>query len=675
MKNTINNLSKAENLRQKAEELLKNKQPIAAALKTLMPEHEALRIIHELEVHQVELELQNDELHQALTDAETAKNKFTDLYDFAPSGYFTLSSEGDIIGLNLTGAKMLGKERSLALNRRFALFVSEDTLPVFNLFLENVFYSKIKETCEVKILTNCDGPLYVLLTGIVTDNGKQCNVTVVDTTERRLAEKKLLTEQSFRSSVELSLRSGIAIVDDESRQIYVNPFFCELVGWTEEDLLGKIAPFVYWPPDQLQAISEAFGLTLAGNAPKEGFELEFVRKDSVRFPAQVIISPFTNGQQRTGWLANVIDITGRKVAEEMLKESENRSRSFIEAIPDMMFMMNSNGVYLDFKADVTDLAYQKDSIVGKNNRDMMPPDFADLIDEKIKLTLQTGKTQVFEYPLDLPQKGICYFEARMVKCGTDNVMAIVRNITERKISDAKIQQINEQLTELNATKDKFFNIIAHDLKSPFNSIVGFSELLVEMVNDKDYNEMGKYAGIIQQSSHRAIDLLMNLMEWARTQTGRMEFNPEFFEMDNLINDVVELLSDHAAQKTITISKKLPARGIAKADKAMISTVLRNLITNAIKFTRLGGEIIISVDKNQNGLTVAVKDNGIGIPANLIGKLFSLDESYTTRGTENEQGTGLGLILCKEFIEKHSGKIWVDSMVGKGTTFSFSLPGY
>jgi two-component system sensor histidine kinase/response regulator len=667
------NQSSAEILRQKAEELIKNKLPIAAALKTWMPEAEALRIIHELEVHQIELELQNEELHRALTDAETAKNKFTDLYDFAPSGYFTLSIEGDIIGLNLTGAKMLGNERSHLQNRHFALFVSKDTRPVFSLFLEKIFYSKIQETCEVKLLNNGDMPLFVLLIGIVTKNEKQCNITAVDITDRTLAENKLLAEQSFRNSIEFSLRSGIAIVDDEGRQIYVNPFFCELVGWNEEDLLEKNAPFVYWPPDQLQAIGEAFRLTLAGNAPKEGFELEFVRKDGVRFPAQVIISPFTNGKQRTGWLANVIDVTVRRQTEETLKESENRSRSFIEAIPDLIFMLDSEGVYLDFKADGSDLAYQKESILGKKNRDMMPPDFADLIDEKIKLTLQTGKTQVFEYQLDLPQKGICYFEARMVQCGTNSVMAIVRNITERKISDVKIQQINEQLTELNATKDKFFNIIAHDLKSPFNSIVGFSELLVEMVNDKDYNEMGKYAGIIQQSSHRAIDLLMNLMEWARSQTGRMEFNPEFFEMDALINDVVELLSDHAAQKSITISKKLPARGIVKADKAMISTVLRNLIANAIKFTRRGGEIIISVDENQYGLTVAVKDNGIGIPANIIGKLFRLDENFTTHGTENEQGTGLGLILCKEFIEKHHGKIQVKSIEGKGSTFSFSIP--
>ena len=138
--------------------------------------------------------------------------------------------------------------------------------------------------------------------------------------------------------------------------------------------------------------------------------------------------------------------------------------------------------------------------------------------------------------------------------------------------------------------------------------------------------------------------------------------------------MVKLLLDNAAQKKIRISKILPSRGIAKADKAMISTVLRNLVANAIKFTKPGGEIILSVSENNSGLTVAVNDNGIGIPAHLTGKLFRLDGSFTTRGTEKEQGTGLGLILCKEFIEKHHGTIWVESTEGKGSTFSFTLPG-
>lgn len=231
---------------------------------------------------------------------------------------------------------------------------------------------------------------------------------------------------------------------------------------------------------------------------------------------------------------------------------------------------------------------------------------------------------------------------------------------------------NRDLEKLNAEKDKFFSIIAHDLKSPFNSIVGLSEMLVDQISKKDYDGIEKYARIILQSSHRAMNLLMNLMEWAQSQTGRMEPNPESFDLIEFIHDITPLFEDIAGQKGITIKKELPQKATVFADQAMINTVLRNLISNAIKFTRQGGEIILSVTKNENKCTVSVKDNGIGIPKERVEKLFRIEESESTAGTANEKGTGLGLILCKEFIEKHDEKIWVESEEGKGSTFYFSL---
>jgi signal transduction histidine kinase len=235
----------------------------------------------------------------------------------------------------------------------------------------------------------------------------------------------------------------------------------------------------------------------------------------------------------------------------------------------------------------------------------------------------------------------------------------------------KIQ--NQELVELNAAKDKFFSIIAHDLKSPFNSIMGLSEVLVEQIQKKDYAGIEKYAGIIHNSSQRAVDLLMNLMEWSLSQTGRMEFIPEQIEMVELINEVEYLSNDIARQKSITISKDVPNHATVFADKAMISAVLRNLVSNAIKFTKPGGQITISAVEKPDELIVSVADTGVGISNDRNENLFRLDESYSTTGTNNEKGTGLGLILCKEFIEKHGGKIWVESQEGKGSIFSFTIP--
>ena len=237
----------------------------------------------------------------------------------------------------------------------------------------------------------------------------------------------------------------------------------------------------------------------------------------------------------------------------------------------------------------------------------------------------------------------------------------------------EIIELNIKLNATNTTKDKFFSIIAHDLKSPFNSIMGFSELLVEQVKDKDYEEIDKYAEIIQKSSQNAMNLLTNLLEWSRSQTGRMEFNPEYIELNSLVNEILALLENQSIQKSISIIKTMPKILTVMADNDMLSTILRNLITNAIKFTNTNGEIQIIAEQINNQTIISIKDNGIGINKETLNKLFKVEESFSSNGTHNEKGTGLGLLLCKEFIVKHGGKIWLESEEGKGSCFYISIP--
>lgn len=253
------------------------------------------------------------------------------------------------------------------------------------------------------------------------------------------------------------------------------------------------------------------------------------------------------------------------------------------------------------------------------------------------------------------------------------VISVISDISVRKMSENKLLASESSLRELNSTKDKFFSIIAHDLRSPFNGILGFSELLVEQINNKDYDGIDKYAEIIQKSSQKAIDLLMNLMYWSMSQTGRMEFNPEYIDATVLIRSVKELLNISANQKAISISLHLPEKFLVYADRFMLETVLRNLILNAIKFTPKEGSISISAEAHENEFQFMVEDSGVGIPKGHLDKLFRIDESFSLPGTENETGTGLGLILCVDFIQKHKGKIWVESEVGVGSKFIFSIP--
>ncbi len=253
------------------------------------------------------------------------------------------------------------------------------------------------------------------------------------------------------------------------------------------------------------------------------------------------------------------------------------------------------------------------------------------------------------------------------------MMGTHQDITRRKRAEEELIESNRKLEEMNAAKDKFFSIIAHDLRSPFNSIMGFTELISEQVRERDYANLDHYTKIILQSSHRVMDLLTNLLEWSRSQTGRIEYNPQCFEIVDFIRDTSQLFDQLAAQKSISIVAEMPSGISVFADKLMISTVLRNLLSNAIKYTRPGGTIVISARSNQEKIEVTIADNGIGIARERVARLFRIEQNESTLGTNQEKGTGLGLILCREFIEKHGGRIWAESIEGKGSVFSFSLP--
>ncbi len=242
-------------------------------------------------------------------------------------------------------------------------------------------------------------------------------------------------------------------------------------------------------------------------------------------------------------------------------------------------------------------------------------------------------------------------------------------------SQEALRDRENSLRDLNATKDKLFSIIAHDLKNPFNSIIGFSEVLIQQMKLKDYEGIEEYAEIIHNSSSRAMDLLSNLLAWSHMQTGRMNFNPVPYELNNQIDDAVLLLAGTARVKSIKITIQLSSVFIVCADMEMISTVLRNLISNAIKFTMPDGEIFVSAEQYGNEVLISVCDNGVGIPPEHLAKLFMISENHSSLGTAKEKGTGLGLMLCKDFIDKHKGRIWAESEVGKGSCFKFSLPLY
>jgi len=247
-----------------------------------------------------------------------------------------------------------------------------------------------------------------------------------------------------------------------------------------------------------------------------------------------------------------------------------------------------------------------------------------------------------------------------------------RNYQISRMND-EIELQSVDLKRMNKTKDKFFSIIAHDLKNPFNSIKGFTELMIENNTEYDEEKRLKFLKIVKDSTNKASALLNNLLIWANSQSGNLTYTPQKIELVRHVMDVVSLLEIQAIKKEIDIYNNIDHNLSVRADVNMLNTILRNLISNAIKFTKQKGEIKILSSLKNNMVEIRVKDNGVGMPEEDVKNLFSIDVKNSNMGTANEQGSGLGLILCKDFVEKHGGEIWVKSELNMGSEFIFTIP--
>jgi signal transduction histidine kinase len=280
----------------------------------------------------------------------------------------------------------------------------------------------------------------------------------------------------------------------------------------------------------------------------------------------------------------------------------------------------------------------------------------------------------------------------------DNIMRSIRYGIERMklyreiaVAKEELQKLNEdleqkvktrtreleiyaaELKELNATKDKFFGIIAHDLKNPLSSLIGASELLINYANQLDKDNILNISMLLHGSAQQGYALLENLLEWSMTQTGKLEFSPQKMILNEVIKDTISIFKTQATNKNVDLQCKINGILEAEVDKNLICSVLRNLLSNAIKFTPKNGKVTIHAQRVRDSIEISVKDTGIGIPEEIGNDIFRIDIKYTREGTEQEKGTGLGLLLCREFIEKHGGEIWVESRLGEGSEFKFTIP--
>ena len=462
---------------------------------------------------------------------------------------------------------------------------------------------------------------------------------------------------------------------------YINPKGCELNNMSAREQIGK-GLCELLPSHKSSGLFDEYVklVETGGIIEKESvvYEDDYAGKH-LRRAFEIRASKFGDG-----FIATWRDITAKRETEEMLIESEREKASLIDNLPGFVYKCALDRdwtmFYMSEKClEVT--GYTPEDFI-QNKRltynEIIHPDFRDAIWEKWQNSLTPESFFKEEYKIITAsgktkwvwEQGRCIFSPSGV---LTHLEGFITDITSRKEMEDALRESESKLAELNATKDKFFSIIAHDLKSPFNSIVGIGDLLNEQIRKKEYESLEEYTSIMKNSSIKAMNLLTNLLEWSRSQTGRMEFNPEFIRLSQIVDEVIALSHYNATQKSIKIISNIPKSTICYADKAMISSVLRNLVSNSLKFTGKGGEIKITSRYENSHCHVTVSDNGTGMTQKEIDNLFRLDSFYSTRGTENEGGTGLGLILCKEFITKHGCEIAAESIKGKGSSFSFTLP--
>jgi PAS domain S-box-containing protein len=403
-------------------------------------------------------------------------------------------------------------------------------------------------------------------------------------------------------------------------------------------------------------------------------------------------------------IGTATDITVRKLAQKALSESEEKFRRIIETANEGIVILDNEDKITFINGRIVEMfGYQPDEMLGKTFQDFKFG--SDKILERAKASEEKKnqrKDQRFrrndgsELWVIISSTPVLNQQSKI-----DGSFAMLNDITERKQAEVQLIRyaeellkskelleenskelalLNKQLLEsekklkdLNDTKDKFFSLIAHDLKNPFGILLHFSKVLSENYNDYSDEEKQKFLAEIYHSTDQSYKLLENLLEWSRSQTGKLKFEPQEIDLSPIAFNSIYLFKNICENKEINIISHIFANTIVFADYNMINTVFRNLISNAVKFTKERGNISISSQKLDGFIEVTVSDDGIGMDSDTLNKLFQLDSKTLKVGTNGEKGTGLGLILCKEFVERNGGEINVESVSGKGTSFKFKLP--
>lgn len=488
-----------------------------------------------------------------------------------------------------------------------------------------------------------------------------------------------------------SINDCISITDMNDRFIYVNESFISTYGYLPEELIGHHISMLRSEKNDPTVLEKIYPQTIKGGWRGK---LWNKKKNGEDFLIELYSTIVRDEKGNPLALVGVArDLTKQIEADEKLDEAYGKYRHLFHEIKAAIYESTPDGRLIELNPAGMELLgiESPEQLANINISDAF---YINKIDRETinKEVAKYGFVKDYELNLKTLKNEIITVRetSTAIKDKSGNIIAyrgILRDITEAKNNEDKLKQLVEklelvnnqlhqsedELKNTNATKDKFFSIIAHDLRSPFSSLLSFSEFLIEDIETLDKEETKLFAEKIHEAAESVFVLLENLLQWSRIQSGKIPYNPMSFKISHKINQVISLLANNAANKKITIHNECLNDAMVLADEDMLFSVIQNLLSNAIKFTNTGGKIIFSSAILDEEIKISIIDNGVGMKEEDLKKLFRLDTQLTTYGTNDEKGSGLGLLLCHEMIERNRGKITAESKIGEGTTFTFTLP--
>ncbi len=557
--------------------------------------------------------------------------------------------------------------------------------PIKEPFEFNSIAEKQLHTFELPLLTKLGQRIHVLssFSSVEDINGsvQYYNVILTDITLKKESEKDLML---IRSVFEAS-QNGIVLLN-KKRIALVNDSFVEMFGFKSASEILGMNPLDFIDEKDRERVAFLIEMAEEGKETPTRFYFTGRKKNFSQFEVENSVSTYEIENEKFAvWILR--DVTDEKKAQNALAISEERYRSITENISESIWTAERQDgklkavFYTPAIKKIT--SYEAHEFIDDPalwKKIIHPDDVEDVVDKLRKFYADSARySNAIECRIIDTLGNIIWIENRITlvrdtKGDIQKIFGIVSDISLSKQAEEELKKSAQNLKELNETKDRFISIISHDLRTPFSSILGFTDLLL---NDKELDEEGKtqYIRYIQESSKSMLSLVNSLLDWTRLQTGSVKFEPERINAKELIEKSMQILSGAALQKKIVLMSEMQKDFYVHADSGLLLQVFNNLISNAIKFTKASGSIRVNAQANieKKQVEFSVKDDGVGISKEDIPKLFKVDSKYTTSGTAGEKGSGLGLSLVHDIIQKHGGEIWVESESGKGTEFIFSIP--